>query len=71
MPRKKLKVIKLIEPDLCLDCRFARIATVKMSDESTRRMIHCKRLDCDNWDFQDVEAADSVLDSKDFEGEAA
>jgi hypothetical protein len=44
-----------MEPALCLSCRFASIATVEMTDESSRRMLHCKRLDCDNWQTEEVE----------------
>ena len=46
-----------MEPALCLTCRFASIATVEMKDTSSRRMLHCKRLDCDNWQTEEVEEA--------------
>jgi hypothetical protein len=51
----KLKIVRLIEPSLCLPCRFASIATVEMNDSSNRRMLHCRRLDCDNWQMEEVE----------------
>lgn len=57
MAQKQLKVVRLLEPDLCLECRFARIADVEMSDGSTQRMIYCRRLDCDNWDYASAEPA--------------
>lgn len=53
-------MIRLLEPDLCLTCRFAETANVDREDGSTRRMIRCTRLDCDNWDttsLQDTEAS--------------
>ncbi len=60
MSRKNLKVVRLIEPDLCLECRFAHMAQVEMKDGSVQRMVHCRRLDCDNWDYQSAESAVSV-----------
>ena len=50
----RLKIVRLMEPALCLSCRFATIATVEMNDESSRRMLHCRRLDCDNWETEEV-----------------
>lgn len=57
MAKKELKVVRLLEPELCLECRFAQLADVEMADGTTQRMFHCRRLDCDNWDYQTVEAA--------------
>lgn len=51
----KLRIVRLMEPSLCLSCRFASIAAVEMQDSSSRRMLHCKRLDCDNWQTEEVE----------------
>lgn len=51
----RLKIVRLIEPALCLSCRFAAIATVEMEDGGSRRMLHCKRLDCDNWQTEEIE----------------
>ena len=51
----RLKIVRLMEPALCLSCRFASIATVEMQDSSNRRMLHCKRLDFDNWQIEEVE----------------
>lgn len=64
MARKNLKVVRLVEPDLCLECRFANTAQVEMADGSVQRMIHCRRLDCDNWDYSSAETAKSVLDEE-------
>lgn len=54
---RKLNIIKLIEPDLCLECRFQQVANVTSADGTIKRMIYCKRLDCDNWDRREVEPA--------------
>lgn len=51
MPRRNLKVVRLLEPELCLECRFAHRASVELEDGSFQTMIYCRRLDCDNWDF--------------------
>ena len=65
MARKNLKVVRLIEPDLCLECRFAQSADVEMSDGSIQRMVHCRRLDCDNWDYSSAEPANEVRTDQD------
>ncbi len=52
-----MKVIRLLEPDLCVECRFARIADVATEGGHRQRMIHCARLDCDNWDTLAAEPA--------------
>jgi hypothetical protein len=57
MSKKKLKIVRLIEPELCLDCRFAQTANVENQDGVLQRMIYCRRLDCDNWDTRDAEPA--------------
>lgn len=58
--RRNLKIVRLIEPDLCLDCQFNKPANVETIDGMTQRMIYCRRLDCDNWDFADAERAKSI-----------
>jgi len=60
MKDRQLKVARLIEPELCLECRFAQMADVEMADGSHQRMIHCKRLDCDNWDYQSAADANAL-----------
>ena len=60
MPRNNLKVVKLLNPNMCLDCRFAQMAEVTMTDGRNQRMIHCSRLDCDNWDYSTAEEASEV-----------
>lgn len=51
----KLRIVRLLEPSLCLSCRHAAIATVEMANGTSRRMLHCKRLDCDNWQTEETE----------------
>lgn len=42
------------------------MAEVELEDGQVQRMIYCKRLDCDNWDYSTAEPARSVnLDSPD------
>ncbi len=57
MAKRELKVVRLIEPDLCLDCRFAKQADVATSDGRVQKMLYCRRLDCDNWDYSSAEPA--------------
>lgn len=65
MARRNLKVVKLLEPELCLECRFAHTAEVVMEDGRVQKMIHCRRLDCDNWDYSSAETAKSLKDDLD------
>lgn len=51
----KLKIVRLLNPSMCLSCQYAALATVEMSSGSSRRMLHCKRLDCDNWQTDEAE----------------
>jgi len=45
----KLKVIRIIDPILCVRCDNAYIADVVMSNGRRKKMFYCSRLDCDNW----------------------
>ena len=45
----KLKVIKIMDPLLCVRCESAYIADVVMRDGDRKKMFYCSRLDCDNW----------------------
>ncbi|KKU43084.1 MAG: hypothetical protein UX60_C0037G0005 [Berkelbacteria bacterium GW2011_GWA2_46_7] len=49
MARRKLNIIRLLNPEMCLYCRFAKMADVEQQDGTEQRMIFCLRLDCDNW----------------------
>ncbi len=60
MAKRQLKIVRLIEPELCLECRFSQMADVDQEDGSTARMIYCRRLDCDNWDSTEAETAKEV-----------
>ena len=48
----KLTIVTLLEPELCLSCRHAASAIVMMPDLTSRRMLRCRRLDCDNWQIE-------------------
>ncbi|MBX3114424.1 MAG: hypothetical protein KF824_05625 [Fimbriimonadaceae bacterium] len=65
MAKRNLKVVRLIEPELCLECRFANTAEVELENGTFQRMIHCRRLDCDNWDYSSAEAAKSIVNEED------
>lgn len=60
MAKRELKVVRLVEPDLCLDCRFAQQADVATNDGRVQKMLYCRRLDCDNWDYSSAEPATRV-----------
>ena len=70
MSKRQLRVVKLLEPEMCLECRFGHRAEVEMNDGSLQQMIYCKRLDCDNWDYSSAEPAKSV-NVQDFDSDAA
>ena len=57
---RQLKIVRLLEPEICTDCNFAKMADVESADGTVQRMIYCRRLDCDNWDFSSAEPAKSV-----------
>lgn len=65
VPDTTLRTVYLLKPALCLDCRFASIATVKMEDGDTRRMLRCARLDCDNWGKVDPELVPAKIERRD------
>ena len=47
--KSKLKVIKILDPLLCVRCENAYIADVVLRDGVSKKMFYCSRLDCDNW----------------------
>ena len=61
MAKKQMKIVRLLEPELCLDCRFAERANVETTNGDVQRMIYCRRLDCDNWDIVTFEPAKNVM----------
>ena len=63
MSKRQLKVVRLLEPELCTRCRFADIADVEMADGRVQRMLYCRRLDCDNWDYASAEPG-RLIDDK-------
>ncbi len=48
-------VVRLLEPEMCLDCRFAVFADVDYGDRTEVRTVYCRRGDCDNWDHNSAE----------------
>ena len=60
MSNRHMKVVRLLEPEMCLNCRFAQIADVETASGGKQRMIYCRRLDCDNWDMTSAEMATDV-----------
>ena len=47
--KSRLKVIKILDPLLCVRCEHAYIADVVLRDGARKKMFYCSRLDCDNW----------------------
>jgi len=62
-PKNKLKVIKILDPLLCVRCDKAYIADVLMADGVRKKMFYCSRLDCDNW----VSRADTEQEADDLD----
>ena len=63
--QSKLKVIKIMDPLLCVRCDNAYIADVVTQDDKKKKMFYCSRLDCDNWVSKTSEA-DSDLGDMDI-----
>ncbi len=58
MQREKntvLQILRLLVPSDCPGCQFNSIHVVEMGDGTRKRMFHCKRRDCDNWQTEEVE----------------
>jgi hypothetical protein len=45
----QINLIVLLDPEMCLECRFSRMVNVERADGSVQRSFFCRRLDCDNW----------------------
>ena len=65
MVERELRIVRLINPSMCLGCAFAKIADVENDEGQLSRMIQCRRLDCDNWDTQGAAAVRSVCELSD------
>ena len=48
---RKLNVLAIIDPLLCLRCDFAHVADVVMKDGTKKKIFYCSRGDCDNWEI--------------------
>lgn len=60
MTRRQMKVVRLLEPDLCEGCAFANLAKVRLETGKVVTAVRCTRMDCDNWD---TSTANDVDDS--------
>ena len=60
MVKRELRIVRLMDPEMCLGCAFSRIAEVEDALGERSRMIQCRRLDCDNWDTVDAGEVRSV-----------
>ena len=58
--QSKLRVIKILDPLLCVRCDHAYIADVLVGDGSKKKMFYCSRLDCDNWVSDAVQQSDDL-----------
>lgn len=58
------RIVRLLDPSMCTGvndwanddgtpnpCRFCRMAKTKDNWGGVEQMIHCQRMDCDNWDY--------------------
>lgn len=54
--------VRIIDPNMCLGCRFGSMATVVNAQGQETRMISCKRGDCDNWDTTCMAPVESVVE---------
>lgn len=59
MRKNTHKIVRLLDPSLCFQCRFSKQALVKNSSGDYERMINCTRLDCDNWDTKNSQSIDN------------
>lgn len=53
--KEPVKMVRLLEPSMCVGCRFAGMLMVDMTASNPVPTRHCKRGDCDNWDMSDVQ----------------
>lgn len=58
-----LKLVTLLDPEMCDNCRFKRTGEATVNGE-TKPTIICKRLDCDNWCYSDAIPIESVKEDK-------
>jgi hypothetical protein len=64
-----LKVVRLIDSDMCLSCRFHREVMACAEGQRPEPMILCTRGDCDNWDTKGAANCVSV-DGEAVEGDS-
>lgn len=59
-PQRELRIVRLIEPELCESCRFASLTDVRTRNGDVKTILRCRRLDCDNWEMIDNEPVEEV-----------
>lgn len=42
-------IIKLLNAEMCADCRFRQVTVVRGETSGLSQMTKCTRRDCDNW----------------------
>lgn len=52
---RELKMVRLLEPEMCTNCRFASLAIVRTRHGEEATVIKCGRRDCDNWEIKSAE----------------
>ena len=57
---KNVKLMRILDPSMCLRCSCAYFADVKFPNGKAKKMFYCSRLDCDNWDTEDVPCEEEI-----------
>lgn len=57
---KSVKLMRILDPAMCLRCESAYFADVRFPDGRTKKMFYCSRLDCDNWDTSGVPEEEEI-----------
>lgn len=58
---KSVRLMRILDPAMCLRCENAYFADVKFPAGGVRKMFYCSRLDCDNWDTEDVPDEEELM----------
>lgn len=69
MGKKYLKIVSLLNPEMCEECRFCQKVDVETSEKTIQNMIYCTRRDCDNWEFTTTEVHPAVKNIEFLEDE--
>lgn len=60
MAKKIRAVMKLLNPEMCLECRFNRGSAVADYSGKQSVVVNCTRGDCDNWIYNSKIEVDNV-----------